>query len=136
MSIGSRNPTVAGILALLLLAGGCSVKGVTRPQVEGQVTCNGQPVADRTLTLWGQGPDGDFFAQKLHLRADGSFKGEVPAPGNYRVVIEESLAAQEGAQKIDPNRVKVPEKYEGRDTTDLVWTIGPGQNTRDFDLKD
>jgi hypothetical protein len=124
------------VLLVLLPVVGCGKPAVSRPKDQGQVTFQGGPVGDRTLALCSQGPEGDFFAQKLLLGPDGTFSGEVPVPGDYKVVIEESLAVQEGRKEAAANRVNIPEKYRSASTTDLVWSIVPGPNTRNIELTD
>jgi hypothetical protein len=118
-------------LVLLVLGVGCASKG--RPRIHGKVTLNGQPLADRMLTLFG-GEGVDVFSQSVPILTDGSFSGEVPAPGTYKVVIQESLAAQEGNKPSTPDSAPVPPKYRDPATSDLTWTIEPGNNHRDFNL--
>jgi hypothetical protein len=123
------------VLMLFLIAAGCG-QDVSRPRVQGKVTFQGKPVGGRTLTLWSEGAAGEFFTQRLALRADGSFSGEVPVAGNYKVVIEESMAVQEGSKPVDPDRITIPEKYKTAATSDLVWHIRNGANDRDLELKE
>jgi hypothetical protein len=119
---------------LLMLAVGCSADPA-RPRVQGKVSCKGQAVAGGTLGLYSEGGGGAFFSQKIALRADGTFAGDVPAPGTYKVAIEESLAAQEGAKRAGP-RLAVPAKYCDPATSGLVWALHAGSNNRDFDLEE
>jgi hypothetical protein len=99
------------------------------------VTFHGQPVVGQTLALFSEGSAGEFFSQKIPLRADGSFSGEVPAPGTYKVAIEEALAIQEG-RKAATDRPTIPQKYRKAATSGLVWTIEGSENYREFELAD
>jgi hypothetical protein len=126
---------VAGACALLVLLAGCSQEG-SRPRVEGKVTFQGKPLGGRTLTLVSEGAPGEFFTQRIPILADGSFSGEVPAPGNYKVVIEESLAVQEGHASAGGTSKTIPPKYRAPATTDLVWTIQSGKNYQEFKLQE
>jgi hypothetical protein len=126
---------LCGPLVALLLSAGCS-KDVSRPRVQGTVTFQGNPVGSKTLALFSEGAPGEFFAQKIPIGPDGTFSGEVPAPGTYKVVIEESLAVQEGARRPAGDQVKVPDKYRSVATTDLTWTIEKGDNSRDLVLSE
>jgi hypothetical protein len=129
-----RVMAASGFLLLLVLGAGCS-ETVSRPRVEGTVTFKGDPVAGQTLALYSEGGKGEFFSHKISLRADGTFSGEVPAPGTYKVAIEESMAVQEGA-KPAKGRPAIPQKYRNPATSDLVWNIQAGDNKQDFVLKE
>jgi hypothetical protein len=120
-------------LAGLVLLAGCSSPAV-RPHVRGAVSYDGHPVASATLTLCSDGEGSDLFIHRIALMPDGTFSGQVPLPGKYKVVIEESLAAQEG-NAPDAPRLKIPMKYTRRETSDLTWTIQQGDNVQNFDLK-
>jgi hypothetical protein len=123
-----------GFLLLLVLGAGCSDSG-SRPRVEGTVTFKGNPVAGQTLAFYSEGGKGEFFSHKISLLADGTFSGQVPAPGNYKVAIEESMAVQEGT-KPATGRLTIPQKYRNPATSDLVWNIQAGDNKQDFVLKE
>jgi hypothetical protein len=119
---------------LLLLAVGCG-QGATRPHIQGKITYKNEPLAGQTLTLVSQGGAKEFFTQKFVLQADGGFAGTVAGPGEYKVVIEPSLAAQEGA-KTGVKQVTIPPKYRDVSSTPLTWSIQEGENNRDFPLAD
>jgi len=51
------------------------------------------------------------------------------------VVIEESLAAQEGRQ-VGGKSAKIPPKYRQISTTDLSWKLQSGENKREIQLSD
>ena len=124
-----------GSLCLLLCATGCG-KDAARPKVQGKVTFKGNPVGLKTLNLRSEGEAGESFSQRISIQADGTFSGEVPEPGSYKVLIEESLAVQEGVHKIDPNQPILPAKYKDPATTDLSWVITKGENKKDFELSE
>jgi hypothetical protein len=119
------------LLIVLLCAAGCAQQG--RPRVQGKVTLHEKPLGNQTLTLFFDGPAGEAFAKRISIAADGTFNGEVPGPGVYKVSVEESMAAQENpeaARSLAP----VPAKYRDRSTSGLEWDIKPGNNDRDFAL--
>src|SRR5262249_32805125 len=91
MTTPTAGRAAAGVL--LILIAGCG-ETTSRPKVKGKVTYNGQPLANKTLILTLEGAQG--VSQSLPLGPDGSFDGEVPQPGTYRVSIAESLAVMEG----------------------------------------
>jgi hypothetical protein len=124
---------LTGVLILLLLSAGCG-KSAVRPRLQGQVTFQDQGIGPLTLTLYSEGGPGEFFTHKVPVSADGTFAGEAPTPGMYRVVFEESLAAQEGNRAAGPLQ-KVPLKYRAIATTDLEWIIQDGENSREFKLE-
>lgn len=123
-----------GSLVLVFLAG-CG-ESAPRTHLQGKVTYQGQPVADQTLVLYSSRAQGQFFTHKVPIGADGSFEGQGPPPGEYFVVIEESLAAQEGRQAASGKNVKIPPKYRQISTTDLTWKLQNGENKREIQLSD
>ncbi len=125
---------LSGLSVLLVLMVGCASQG--RPRVEGTVTLNGKPLGHRTLVLFADREDGEFFAQPFPLSPDGAFAGEVPEPGKYRIVIEESRAVQEGTRELAADLPPIPPRYRDRTTSDQSWTIHPGNNSRKLDLTD
>jgi hypothetical protein len=118
---------------LLILLAGCAP--ASRPRVEGTVTLAGKPLGNQTLTLFFEGQGGDNFAQRLRVGADGKFAGEVPEAGKYKVMIEPSLAAQEGNARGEAGGMVVPDQYRDTATSGLEWDVQPGVNKRDFDLR-
>jgi hypothetical protein len=127
-------PYVAvGFLFLLLLVG-CS-GSPQRTHLQGKVTYHSQPVGDQTLVLYSSRVQKEFSTHKIPIGADGTFAGEGPAPGEYFVVIEESLAAQE-SRRASGKAMKIPPKYRGVGTTDLTWSLHAGENKRDIELSD
>jgi hypothetical protein len=134
MTTFPRSRFAAGLL-LLLLSSGCG-SGDSRVRVSGKVSFQGQPVGEQTLVLVSEGAPGEFFTQPIPLQADGSFSGEVPVRGTYKVVIEESRAVQEGEKPADPSKKIIPVKYRNRDTSDLSWDIQKSNNYQEFELKE
>jgi hypothetical protein len=122
------------LIAAMLVAG-CTPQA-SRPHIKGRVIFKGEPVGGQTLTLYSEGTAGEFFTHKIPLRADGTFSGEVSAPGNYTVVIEESLAAQEGRQAGGEKRMAIPPKYRKATTSGYVWPIHKGDNSREITLEE
>jgi hypothetical protein len=125
----------AGVVCLVLLTAGCGSSS-SRTLLQGKVTYKGQPVGEQTLVLQSQGKQGEFFTHKIPISAEGTFSGEGPAPGTYKVVIEESLAAQEGVKPAGGKAAAVPRKYRRAETTDLTCDIHAGKNTINLELTD
>jgi hypothetical protein len=121
---------------LFFVVAGCGKEPGGRPQVQGHVLFKGSPVGGKTLNLRSEGGTGEFFSQRIPIRADGSFAGEVPVPGKYTIIIEESLAVQEGRQSADLKTPSYPAKYKDAATSDLVWTITKGENKKEIELNE
>jgi hypothetical protein len=119
---------------LLLLAAGCGGTDDARPTVSGRVTYNGRPLADKTLILALEGADG--VSQSLRVEPDGTFTGEVPKPGTYKVVIAESMAVMEGVEKARKDGPKVAAKYRAAATSDVTVAIDRGSNEKVIELRD
>lgn len=124
----------AGCLILPLFGAGCGPDN-PRPKVEGTVTYQGKAVGSQTLTLHMKADkQEDSYFHRVPIQPDGSFKGDAPAPGAYHVVIELPISALEG--KAPTDMVQIPQKYRAVSTTTLTWTIGPGENKKEFALTD
>ena len=131
------TPTILRAAAgplLLLLAAGCGADEAARPKVKGRVTYNGRPLADKTLILALEGADG--VSQSLRVEPDGTFAGEGPKPGTYKVVVAESMAVMEGVAKASKDGPKVATKYRAAATSDTTVTIDRGSNEKVIELKD
>jgi hypothetical protein len=124
----------AGLLLVLLFCSGCG-SGDSRVRVRGKVSFEGAPVGNRTLTLVSEGAPGEFFTQSIPLDAEGTFSGEVPARGTYKVVIEESRAVQEGQQPVDPNQKIIPAKYRSAADSTETWSIDKSDNYKEIVLQ-
>jgi hypothetical protein len=136
-------------IALLLLAG-CGSQ-TPKGGVSGTVTYKNQPVNGPTLFLYpttaGQGAE-----MTIPVGQDGTFKSEVPV-GDYKVVVQpnpggaafntkgmkpdqlEKMKEQIEASKI-PATIHIPPKYTKKDSTDWTMTVGKGEQTVTFELKD
>jgi len=121
---------VLAAAAVVALAG-CG-PDAARPQVAGTVMYRGTPVGNKTLHLVFDAPVGESFSQPFPLGPDGTFTGEVPKPGAYKVMVTESLAEMENYAKNkgqkSPAGVVLPPKYRAADTSDVTVTINPGKN--------
>jgi hypothetical protein len=126
------------LMSAVVALAGCG-SSTTRPEVQGTLTYRGKPVADKTLNLVFDAPGAESFSTILPVGADGSFAGQVPKPGAYKVVVTDSLAAMErfDKEKRDGGRDAVPTKYRAADTSDVTVTINPGRNENlTIELKD
>jgi hypothetical protein len=132
--VGRCRPALGMLVSLLLLCGGCTQQS-PRPRVAGKVTFQGKAVAGQTLALYSEGSGSQFFSHKIPLSPEGTFESEVAAPGTYKVAIEESLAAQEGA-KPSRKTMSLPAKYHDPANSGLSWTIQAGDNYREFALQE
>jgi hypothetical protein len=147
---------MAVALTGLTIALGCSGSDANRPETAkagGQVTLDGQPVADASVSLSPDGPGRAAFGKTdaqgmFTLATTPTIEGVVP--GTYRVSVvkqrteggmteAESQAYYETTgQPPPPPRVtdELPEKYKAPATSELQVTVtAEGPNDFKFDLK-
>lgn len=122
--------------ALLLRLAGCSSSD--KAYVSGVVTANGAPAEGYVLIFTPTdgvagpanartGPGGKYEAhtsRTIHWVVPGTFRVEVLGP------VE--LARGSGSPP-PPGALQVPKRYRGK-TSELTATIGPGNNTLNFEL--
>jgi hypothetical protein len=96
--------------------------------VSGRVTYKGKPLSSGFVTLID--PDGRKFSASI--RADGSyrFRGVTVPPGQYRIVIEDSVTLAKGQ-----DRVPIPERYHNPETSGLTARFNRGENIMDLNLQ-
>jgi hypothetical protein len=126
---------VAALALVVLLAAGCS-QTAARPRLEGTLTIKGKPAGDLTVVLYSEGKRAETFSKNFPVTPEGTFSGDISAPGTYKVVIMPSLATMEGRAPTGAGAPVIPAKYRDKATTDLTWTIEPGDNHKDIDLND
>src|SRR5262249_3862647 len=97
--------------------------------VKGQVLFEGKPLTSGFVTF--VDPDGRKYSASI--RADGSyaFKSVTIPPGEYRVIIENSVTLGKGQVR----GAEVPRQYQSPETTPLTMTLTPGKNQRDLNLR-
>src|SRR5947209_8260675 len=129
-----RWPTLAITIPALVLAaplGGCSSQP---PAVSGEVTLDGQPLADGAITYVPVDQQTPNVEVKIQ---DGKYSARVPV-GRYKVRINAAKAPGERRIKYDapgPPPVaayaeRIPERYNAK--TELQTDIEPGDNKRDW----
>jgi hypothetical protein len=130
----------AAALAAVALLAGCGGGG----SVSGKVTLDGQPLTSGTVTFHpiASGPVaiGTIGSDGRYELAVGQDRS-VP-PGEYLVTVEatEPVAAEPTPAKGPPRPPAAPKritpaKYADRATTDLRFTVKPGGNKIDLELK-
>jgi len=130
----------AAVVAAVILGAGCGGGS----KVSGTVTLDGQVLKAGTVTFHptGSGPTGIGT-----ISPDGRYEIAVGTdkslpPGEYVVTVEATEAAIASAeQPAGPPRPPAaprrftPAKYAERGTSDLKFTVKPGQNTINLELK-
>ena len=116
---------------------GCS--GSKLNPVQGQVTWEGQPLEEGTITFRpadGKGPSAEAPIVK------GQYSVNVK-PGDKKVAIQGyQVEGQRRASELDPNspivpnrKQIIPPRFSDRDKTELTRKVDPGAGKLDFDLK-
>ncbi|HEY1376103.1 MAG TPA: hypothetical protein VGF55_04885 [Gemmataceae bacterium] len=138
-------------LAAVLLAVGCH-RGPQLARVTGAVTVGGKPVTAGTISFIPAagkaavgtiGPDGRYSLTTF-TADDGALVGDhkvtihattVGAGTMQYASLEDELKGAKGKVLV-PGKVDwvVPERYSALATTDLTATVGPGDQTIDFNL--
>lgn len=133
----SVHVTFALLLAGLLTASGCGSKHSDRLAVfpvSGQVTWNGQPLANALVVLHPQGvQDPRSMAARAQTDPHGNFRvttyeaGDGAAAGDYAVTVAyHRLINAGGGYEPGPN--VLPSKYSSPLTTDLTVHVAEGPN--------
>ena len=130
------------LLVLLLWVAGCGVPAPAIVPVSGQVTLNGQPLAQGCVCF--ASPDG--YASSAPLQPDGSFRlvsqyGKGIPPGRYRVTVVPS--AEEGLVRMTPETKPrnpathvIPTKYRYAHSSGLTAAVDVRHRVFTFDLVD
>ncbi|MDR1958326.1 MAG: carboxypeptidase-like regulatory domain-containing protein [Planctomycetaceae bacterium] len=119
-----------GICLFSFIAGCNSNEGPAK--VTGVIRLDGQPLPEATVSFTPDDPGA--FSSGGGTDQNGQYElfyaeGKTGAlPGNYKVTVSTG-------RPWDNVPEKVPEKYRELKTTDLVYTIKPGKQTIDIELK-
>ncbi len=115
--------------------GGCG--GVHESNVSGKVSLDGQPLNTGNVTFY---PSQGGAAVYSRIGANGAYQLKTGdtfglKPGEYKVTVvatENPPVVKGGTPPI--GKVITPRKYGELQETDLVFTVGPGDNTIDLRL--
>jgi hypothetical protein len=133
-----RRAALAAIAAkLVFAAAGCESKSPAG-DLKGQVTFQGKPVTEGTVTLLNPTEGGAFEAQ---INSDGRYAVGGVTPGEFLVVITppvEIVDTDPGksppapVEKAAPN---IPRKYRMQGTTPFKAAVQAGPNELNFEMK-
>jgi len=130
---------IAPVLATALLAGGC---GTPQGRVSGTVTYQNKPVEAGTVTFYVIGAPRPVAA----VITDGKYEAVDISPGEAMVTVSGPPPSEpvgktqkgEGGRPRPtpvPATSSVPAKYADSSTSDLRFTVEPGENTIPINLK-
>jgi hypothetical protein len=97
--------------------------------LSGRVTYKGKPLSSGFVTLVGQ--DGRKFSASIKVDGSYRFRGVTLPPGEYRVVIDDSVTLGKG----QPRGAVIPERYRNPETSGLTARINRGENIFDLNLQ-
>jgi hypothetical protein len=97
--------------------------------VKGQALFQGKPLTSGFVTF--VDPEGRKYSASI--KADGSyaFKGVTLPPGEYKVIIENSVSLGKGQER----GAEVPQRFQSPETSGLTATLERGQNVHDLNLR-
>jgi hypothetical protein len=145
----SSFPSLAALLLALVLAG-CSGKGT----ISGRVIYKGQPLPSGAVAFYGAG--NSVRTTQIDAQGNYSVTGVPAGPAKVCVItVPSGTAPVSGAAgKMDPSKmgaspdvtsgtgtptapkyVPIPQKYKDPGTTDLDYTVTPGSQSWDIELK-
>jgi hypothetical protein len=121
----------------LLLFAGCS-GGARTGTVSGNVTVDGQPLADGTISF--NPIDGNTPTSGGKI-TNGSYSVEVPTGAQKIIISAQKVTGSRAAYEGDPNSPRInitaeilPKKYSEAATTELTLDVKRGSNKKDFTL--
>jgi hypothetical protein len=140
LSFPGRRLLLAGGLLLLIALPGCG--GNSRVPLQGQVSYNGQPIDNGTITFAPEGGSTADTRPKAGTRIAGgkyAFQPSFgPLPGHYKVLItwdwKTGRKISTGdADSRDETKQILPPKYNGQTT--LTADVKGGKTREDFNLE-
>lgn len=134
-------PVGRAIALVLLMAAVCSVAGCSQSDrvkvhpVEGQLSWNGQPLANAFVILHPvDKSDPRVLSARAQTDAAGKFQlttyenGDGAAAGEYKVTVEYYQLKQNGSS-FEPGPNVMPDKIARPDLTDIKVRVAEGKNT-------
>jgi hypothetical protein len=120
---------LVGLAVSFLATSGCG-RGDAKSWVSGKVTYKGEPLKEGKVSLYKD----STLANVYEIHDDGTFKGAGPEPGEYAVAISgDPIESPEGKRA---SRNPLPGHYGAPSSSSLTWTIGAGDNSKEFALKE
>ena len=139
MDVSARTARGWVVVLLPVLAAGCG-RAAPTGDVSGVVRVDGTPLPSGTVAFVGE----DGRAASAMIQADGSYRIPKAPVGPVRITVQ-TFAPSPGVVPPDtpPGSVKqaslrfvsLPEHYADHTTSGLSYTVEPGAQTHDIDLK-
>jgi hypothetical protein len=132
-----------GILPLVMVLAATGCEGMKTGNLSGKVTFQDKPLPGGYLNIYSIGADGKVSAQKS---AAISENGDYTAPrvpiGEVKITVQAPLGALEpnmsekgGMPKRGKAPIELPPGYTNLDTTQLKYTVTPGDQKYDVTMK-
>jgi hypothetical protein len=135
LSLPPRTLAIASVTAVVL----GSVfffwfRGWSQTALTGTLTLDGEPIPAALITLTGMstGDTAVGFTDSNGRFSARTLDGDL-VPGRYHVTVG-SVPGEAPDQNDDPNRLRVPTKYESLGTTDMIIEITPESSDYEVDL--
>jgi len=137
----SGRLSLAFLLALLVVVGGCKKDKDAKDSVSGKVSYKGSPVSGIVVFVGGDGKEASS-----PINPDGSYSVPNPPQGQVKILVK-GMAAPKGLDKqlpkdapqlgpgSGPGGAAPPEKYSKTNTSDLTFEVKTGKQTHDIELK-
>lgn len=140
----SAKPTMTAMLpTILLLAVAVGCGGNKTGDVSGIVTFQGKPMPGGFINFYTVTADGRITNQKSSLIGDDGTYSVTKVPiGDVKITVQappgalqENMTEKGGMPKRLPPPVNLPLQYQSVEQTDLKYTVTPGKQTHDIELK-
>lgn len=142
ITLGKRMTAVMFLAALLsATAAGCG--GIKTGNVSGVVTFRDKPMPGGYINFFSIGADGSVIGQKsVEIGSDGTYSlAKVPL-GDVKITVqapagalEENKTEKGGMPRRAPSPVTLPAEYQTLELTDLKYTIAPGDQKHNVEMK-
>jgi hypothetical protein len=143
-AIPAAKRTMTALLPAVLLAAvatGCSENKTGN--VSGIVTFQGKPMPGGYIFFTNVASEGSVIAQKSGgIGEDGAYSVAKVPIGDVKITLQEpagaleaNLPAKGGMPRRAPPPVTLPPQYKSVEQTDLKYTVTPGDQKHDIELK-